>query len=181
MLGIVWVLLVLSAGFFYLVPYERIEIAEDVEDLGIGGYLTIPHHLLFTPRSYEQTIDIAVACIVGTIDIVVLNSNEWGSWYTGEEYSSYYELKNASEISTTITIDPPYEGSIDIMIQTNYGDVILSASMVGHSMAYNELLAILSVSFALPFIVGWVVLTVQSKRDGEPSRMSTESEQASPE
>ncbi len=179
-LAIFVVLIIVNAGVFYFVPFERVEVAAEIEYLGIVGYLTIPYHLLFTPRSFSQAIDIAITCSEGTIDLVVLNSNEWGNWYIDEDYSAYYEIENASVILTTIDLTTPYEGAIDIIIQTNYGDVVLSGVIEGHSMAYNEPIAIVSLTLAIPFIVGWISYMITIRKDEEGTMMSTELEPASP-
>lgn len=115
--------------------------------------LTIPLHAYFPWRFHNQSIDIFLQCTNGSLDIVVLNYNEWSAWDQGENYSAYYEASNVTSVMTTIEIDPPVTGSIDIILQTIYGEAWMSVNIFNHWMGYDDATGMNSLIVAIPF--GW--------------------------
>jgi len=155
-LCILFVGLIAVSAFFFLVPYEsEITILEGTE-FGILDHLTAPYHAYFPMRSHDQSIEIFLSCTEGSLDLVLLKSTEWGAWYNEENYTAYYEATNVTFVMATIQIEPPYIGSIDIIMQTNYGDVEMSVSIVSRSMEYNHTAGITVLLAAIPIALAWI-------------------------
>lgn len=147
------ILLVGNSIFYFVVPIERDEMILE-GNFGIVENLKIPFHAFFRERSQNQSIVISLTCSEGSIDLVVLESTEWESWYNGSEYTALYEWTNTSFVDTVIPIHPLYKGYIDIFIATTYGDVTLaSASIHSHSMSYDDNTAVLSLFGAISFVL----------------------------
>jgi hypothetical protein len=158
-LGIVCIALAIFHIFFIVVPYQRDEMILEGSDFDIAENLTVPFHASFPLRSYDQSVDISIACANGSLDIVVLKSTEWNAWNGGGNYSALYETTNVTSVMTTLEINPPYFGSIDIILQTNYGDVWMAVSTVSHSMDYNNSVASLSLGASIVFALLWICST----------------------
>ncbi|MFW9832656.1 MAG: hypothetical protein ACFFEK_01565 [Candidatus Thorarchaeota archaeon] len=147
-----------------MVPYQNDGLVVE-GDLGILDGLTAPYYAYFPWRSYNQTIDIFLDCTNGSLDILVLNFTERESWYHGENYSAYYEARNVTSVMTTVEINPPHR-SIDVILQTNYGNVSMSVSIYGHWMEFDESTAGNSLLVAIPFGLGALYYaTKESKKD----------------
>ena len=148
--------LVAISAYFYVVPYENEVGILEGDDFGILDHLTAPFHASYPMRSYDQSIEISLSCTEGSLDLVVLRSTEWGAWYSEENYTAYFEVTNATYVMETIEIEPPYVGSIDIIIQTNYGDVEMSVSIISRSMEYNHAAGFTALLAAIPILLVWI-------------------------
>ncbi len=145
---------IVGSAFSFMVPYQNDALVLTGSDFAIVGGLKAPFHAYFPLRSFNQSIDISLACTNGSLDIVVLNSTEWVAWYQGENYSAYYEATNVTSVMTTVEINPPSIRSIDIILQTNYGDAWMSVSIFGHWMEYDDSTGVNSLLVAIPFALG---------------------------
>ncbi|MHA3964110.1 MAG: hypothetical protein AM325_011305 [Candidatus Thorarchaeota archaeon SMTZ1-45] len=145
---------VVGSALSFAVPYQKDEMILEGSDFGIVGGLTVPFHARFPLRSYNQSIDIFLQCTNGSLDIVVLKATEREAWYQGENYSVYYEARNVTSVMTTVEIYPPDIYSIDIIFQTNYGDVQMSVSMTSQWMGYDDSTGFNSLLVAIPFGLG---------------------------
>jgi hypothetical protein len=157
-------LLVFLAGFFYFVPFEMNDTEATWQESNISDHLRIVNNFQFTPRSYDERIDILLNCTEGSLDVVVINRNQWGNWYQEEEYSSYYEVKNTTLVHVTVEIQPSYGGTVFVIISTPYGAVAMSGEVVGHSMAYYEPVAFILLAVAIPFAVAFIWNTIMTKQ-----------------
>jgi hypothetical protein len=135
----------------FTIPYQREQMILWGSNFGILDHLTDSSHVEFPFRSYNQSIDIFLQCTNGSLDIVILKSTEWDAWNNGENYSAYYEMKNVTSVMTTVEINPPYIHLIDIIMQTNYGDVEMSVDISIHWIDYNDLTGVNSLLAAIPF------------------------------
>jgi len=138
----------------FAVPYQYEEDIESISHLGVLENLTVPFHELFPLRSYDQSIDISLTCMDGSLDFYVLESTEWDSFVHAENYSAYFEAKNVTHVMTTVEIDPPSNHWIDIILQTKYGGVNISISITSHWTGYDITTAINSALIAIPFAIG---------------------------
>ncbi len=145
---------IVGSALSFIVPYQKDGMILTGSDFGIRGGLTAPFHASFPLRSYNQSIDIFLDCRNGSLDIVVLKSTEWDAWYHGENYSAYYEVRNVTSVMTTVEINPPSIHSIDIILQTNYGEAWMSVSIINHCMEYDESTGVNSLLVAIPFGLG---------------------------
>jgi len=145
---------IVGSALSFTIPYQEEGLVLTGSDFGIVGGLKAPFHAYFPLRSYNQSIDIFLQCTNGSLDIVVLKSTEWSAWYQGENYSAYYEASNVTSVMTTIEINPPSIGSIDIILQTNYGDAWMSVSIFNHWMGYENSTGVNSLLVAIPFGLG---------------------------
>ena len=94
-----------------------------------------------------------------------MRSDEWIAWDEGENYSVYYEMRNVTSVLTTIEIDPPYR-SIDIILQSSYGDVWMSVSIYNYWLGYDDLTGMNSLLVAIPFGLGSLYFaTKEPKKD----------------
>jgi len=145
---------IVGSALSFTVPYQDEELVLTGSDFGIVGGLIAPFHAHFPLRSHNQSIDIFLQCTNGSLDIVVLKSTEWSAWDQGENYSAYYEASNVTSVMTTIEINPPSIGSIDIILQTNYGDARMAVSIFNHWMGYEDSTGVNSLLVAIPFGLG---------------------------
>ena len=156
----------IGATLSFTVPYQEEGLVLTGSNFGILGGLTAPFHAHFPWRSHNQTIDIFLQCTNGSLDIVVLNSNEWSAWDQGENYSAYFEATNVTSVMTTIEISPPIVGSIDIILQTNYGEAWMSVNIFNHWMGYDDTTGMTSLIVAIPFgLVAYYYATKEPKKD----------------
>ena len=137
----------------FIVPYQKDEAVLIGSDLGILDGLTVPFHSYFPWRSYNQSLDIFLDCRNGSLDILVFKSSEWTAWHEGENYSAYYEARNVTSVTTTVEISPQSIDTIDIILQTNYGDVRMNVNIISHCLEYDESTGVNSLLVAIPF--GW--------------------------
>ena len=144
---------IVGATISFTIPHQEEGLVLTGSDFGIVGGLTAPFHAYFPWRTYNQTIDIFLQCTNGSLDITVLRSDEWNAWDQGENYSAYFEMRNVTSIMTTIEIDPPYR-SIDVILQSNYGDVWMSVSIYNYWLGYNDSTGMNSLLVAIPFGLG---------------------------
>ncbi|MFW9920268.1 MAG: hypothetical protein ACFFED_11755 [Candidatus Thorarchaeota archaeon] len=177
-LALLIVCFIVSSSIFYFLPIPREYSTDEIDELSIPDHFTLQRSIVFTARSFNQTIVIDLTCSEGYIDIVVLYPNEFGNWYTGEEYLAYYEAQNTSLVSETLVIDQPIVGWIQIMMLSSYGNVSLTGSITGYSIAYNEPLSMLSFALAIPFAIAWICYTIHLNRTDETMTLA-ESEMAS--
>ena len=154
-------LLLVGNSIFYFVVHSESDSMILEGNFGIIDNLKIPFHAHFWERSQNQSIDISLYCSEGSIDLIILESTEWESWYNGSEYTALYEWTNTSYVDTVVQIDPSYKGFIDIFISTAYGDVALVVSIFSHSMSYDDTTAGLSLFGAFSLIL---VLVYHHKR-----------------
>ena len=151
----------------FTVPHQEEGLVLTGSNFGIVGGLTAPSHAYFPLRSFNQTIDIFLQCTNGSLDIVVLNSDEWTAWNQGENYSAYYEATNVTSVMTTVEIDPPSIRSIDIIIQTNYGDVWMIVNIFNQWMGYDDSTGMSSLLVAIPFGLGSVYYATKEPKKGD--------------
>jgi len=142
---------IVGATLSFTIPYQEERLILTGTDFGIVGGLTAPFHAYFPLRSYNQSIEIFLNCSNGSLDIFVLKSTEWNAWYHGENYSAYYEARNVTNVMITVEINPPSISSIDIILQTNYGDARMSVSVSNYWLGYNDSTGVNSLIVAMPF------------------------------
>lgn len=138
----------------FTVPNQYEENIESMSNLGIVDGLNVPFNELFPLTSYNQSIDIFLTCIDGSLDIMVLETTEWDAYVHAENYSVYFEARNVTGVMTTVEINPPSNHWIYIMLQTKYGGVNVSFSISSHWMGYDIATAVNSALVAIPFGVG---------------------------
>ena len=172
--GLLFLVLVGNSIFYFVVPYENDEMILEAGDLGIVDNLKVPFHAYFRTRSQNQSVDISLICTEGSIDIVVFNTTEWLSWYSGSEYTAYYESTNTSFVDTVIQIDPLYLGTIDIVISTTYGDVTMNVNMHSRSITYDDTTAVFSLFGAVSLVLVWIFYHNRTRRTFEVSTIGVE-------
>ncbi|TFH02332.1 MAG: hypothetical protein E4H14_17735 [Candidatus Thorarchaeota archaeon] len=160
---------IVGATLSFTVPYQMDQLILVGDNFGILNDLTAPFHTSFPLRSYNQSIDIFLECTNGSLDIVILNSTDWGSWYRGENYTAYFEVRNATSIMTTVEINPPYNRLIDIILQTNYGDARMSVSLSSHCMWYDITTGVNSLLVAIPFALGALHYSTRKTKNEDKS------------
>lgn len=170
-LAAITILLVLLAGFFYLIPFEMTDTEATWQEHNMSDHLKLANNFQFTPRSYDEKIDIVLNCTKGSLDVVVINRNQWSNWYEEKEYSSYYEAKNTTHVDVTVEIQPSYAGTVFVIISTPYGAITMSGSLVGHSKAYYESVAFILLAVAIPFAVAliWNAIMTEEKSEATMS------------
>ena len=162
-LGIICIGFITGAVYNIAVPYESNTVILQGTDFGILDGLTAPFHERFPYRSYDQTIEIYLTCVNGSLDLVVIKDAEWNAWENGGNYTPYYEATNVTAVMTTVDIEPAYAGLIDIIMQTNYGDVSIGISIIGHAMVYDYMTAINSLAIAVPFGLLWIYYAIEKE------------------
>ena len=138
----------------FIAPYEMDQLILTGSNFGILDDLTAPFHARFPWRSFNRSIDIFFACTEGALDIIVLNGTEWNAWYNGENYSAYYEARNVTSLMISVEIASSYYQSIDIILQTNYGDARMDISMFSRWLGYDDSTGVSSLLVAIPFAIG---------------------------
>jgi hypothetical protein len=144
---------IVGSAISFIFPYQKDEMILTGLNFGILGGLTAPFHASFPWMSYNQSLDIFLDCNNGSLDILVMKYTEWDAWYQGENYSTYYEVRNVTSVMTTVEISPPSIDTIYITLQTNYGDAWMNVSITSHCMDYDEQTGVNSLLVAIPF--GW--------------------------
>ncbi|MGY5859886.1 MAG: hypothetical protein RTU63_11005 [Candidatus Thorarchaeota archaeon] len=153
-LALITIGFVIGSAYSFMVPYEIDRMILIGDNFGILDDLTAPFHTSYPWRSHNQSIDILFACTEGALDIIVLKGTEWNAWYTGENYSAYYEARNVTSAMITVRIEPSELHTIDIILQTNYGEVRMDISIYSHCWAYNDSAGVTSLLVAIPFAIG---------------------------
>lgn len=160
---------IVGSTLSFIVPNQYDEMILMGSDIGIVNDLKVPFHVRFPLRSYNQSIDIFLECTNGSLDIVILKSTDWDSWYHRENYTAYFEVRNATSIMTTVDINPPYNRLIDIILQTNYGDARMSVSLSSHWMGYDITTGVNSLLVAIPFALGALYYSTRKTKNEDKS------------
>ena len=164
-LAIICIGFIVGSAYSFMVPYEINQLILEGDNLGILSDLTIPLHTGFPWRSFNQSIDISFACTNGSLDVIILTSIEWIAWYYGGNYSAIYEARNVSSLMISVMIEPSYYSTIDVILETNYGDAWMDIRMYSHSWGYNDSTGLVSLLVAIPFAVGSYYFTPKKKEN----------------
>ena len=166
-LAILCILLVGNSIFNFFIPSETDETILEGNH-GIVENLKIAFHTHYMERSENQSVAITLSCSEGSLDLVILESTEFMSWYNGSEYTALYEFTNTSFVDGVFQIDPTYKGFIDIGMSTPYGDVTFWGNIHSRSIVYNDIIAIISLAAAFALIVFIIDLNKKPQRVNEP-------------
>lgn len=145
---------VVGAVLSFAVSYQGEEMILWGSGFWILDEQDVHFHAEFPIRSYNQSIQIYLHCTNGSLDIFVLNGTEQTAWYNGKNYAAYFEVRNVTDVMTTIEINPPDSSMIDIIFVTNYGDAWMNVDLSSHWMGYDDSTGMNSILVAIPFAVG---------------------------
>ncbi|TFG26862.1 hypothetical protein EU528_13725 [Candidatus Thorarchaeota archaeon] len=163
---------VVGSAYSFMVPYEMEQLILVGDNFGILDDLTVPSHTSFPWRSFNQSIDIFIVCTNGSLDIIIFKSMDWIAWDAGENVSTYYEARNVSSLVLSVVIEPSYYYTIDIIMQTNYGDAWMDISMYSRWWGYDDSSVVTSLLVAIPFAIGSYYFTPKkSKNENKSTEM----------
>jgi len=148
-LGFICIVFVLGSVYSFATPYETNQLILVGDNLGILSDLTIPFHTSFPWRSFNQSIDIAFTCTNGSLDIIIYKSVN-----VGGNTSPYYDARNVSSLVLSVVFEPSYYYTVNIILETNYGDAWMDINMYSHWWGYNDSAGLVTILVALPFGLG---------------------------
>lgn len=127
---------IIGLGLLFTPFLKTIIVCEKVESnilKGNYGYI-----VTFPWRSFNQEIIINFNITEGNLTLQILEPIENWKREQGEPYDTYFKRTNITELNTTILLDPPLQGLIEIVYIVDEDSTIYKNLEVNYYFYYNN-------------------------------------------